>query len=1688
MKRQDKQNGTKRQQRSGRQTGSTHGNAPTGALKERAGNRTIQRALQAATESTGTPLPLGARLHYEGLLGADLGGVRIHQNSVADDVARMLSTRALTYGENILSRDNLLDPTSQSGQDILAHELVHTVQQGPARLPTDGAPHLEQRNGRAEREAHNAGRQMRTGVRVSGQVAPRTARPAIARFDPQEEGILPGAIAPGARLGELDEETTAAVFVQVSELSTAISAEDADGVLRVLRRNTVPELHVIRESYGEDFFHDLNRVLAPARVSALIIGDRWGEARALLGDVLTLREEIRTLNGSLSTNRAGIFRVLQQLDDQAALDLFNPFSLSGGSFHLVIPGADVPSSNYKDTRLALKAAMGAGSDDYYRAVRIILRKAENARAAGNREAFPGLVDLSGPEGGGVVGDPILVARVNLMWDRIVRADRPGHFFSPQNMGPGHAFLSLTDLSASGRRMIAERIRNRDFESFDESTVARLLEIAEEPDDATALVAATDEALVERSHDALGMQIAMERGGELFGRARAVQQRADHGEGGETEADVDAARRIESMLLDPFFLERIVRRSADLFMVENTYVGWFRSLGVSESTLGVFRMRHASNYRELFEAVSAISPDARVTAVNSANGRAMFKALNITPDQRAVIDSLVYQTGNINLSELGPGLPEGETGEQLEVTGPPGGELARAGARQAATVAAQRMLFAIDARHPERMFGIIAQLTPLQREVLLETSTGQQLERRLRGGSFESYLHWTAVSEALEGNVSRALWRLSFDSRGRVEDEDFYEQYLLYTSRESRAENRRGFVLWHRLQQHPDIELSEEDRALVDRYARERTNIAREGDEERRTRLTDAMLGAPQVLGNPSLDPNVEAEYLHFRVHDRAGVREGVTAPWGWEGHDYDEAVTAFMLRYEQVRPGGVSTVELAELVLLYHDAMSTITAYGDANDRFAKDMASMVGCIVGVIVVSVLSGGTMTPFAVGALAAFAGGAAAAATGYAIRAESSAEDLLLDFGAGAIEGALAVVGQQLAARVVRGFSGAASTTVRAAGANAVRQTAASRSARLAESILDGMIGGAGGELFQTMRNEALWDQEISRILATLLVAVARGSSMGVAGGTVGFGIGEAIGSGWQAMSRRHGRESANDILRAFEMAELDPRSIAAMDDAAQDALFRARALHRAGQNDVAARVLTDSAGLDPQAAHRVLTSLRERTMMIQRAAGESGRVMDDAAAEGLSRELGVDIRLDGSLDGAEVLVDYRLGTWGDTRALSVRVSRAATVGDVLAHSVVLRRITQFERQARTFRGLVERIHAWVRGRSQMLPRHQELLGELHKHGLMLEARYAALASGRLDDAARAALERDIVEIQGWVRRFQDELQDVGAPQGVIGTYRGGQTLEELDFAEDTMRQRARDFDVDEWRGMDRDFDPDADRMFDASRAQQAAGANRDRFMSSLQLPRGMSDEEIFALLGVVGRGRELRRELDAYIAAGFLSDDMIRAEIQAAIGGNSITRARRFGPVAYRVRAWARETALSRVGADVQQMRDMLEALPPFAKGDFYEAWFERTGPAGIAQVPVGRDAVERLRSDRILDRVERIDGRPLGEAGEADVRRLFGGETNSVEIPELRIRELKGGSVHSDNIPQLRDNIRLLQDARIKEMVLQVSRPEALTAVAGDLRVMLAMPNFFIEISDLSGTNIRIGTAQQLNALLGLPP
>ena len=78
----------------------------------------------------GSPLDKAFRAKVEPAMGADFSDVKVHSDLEADNLSKAIQAKAFTTGKDIFFRQGEYEPGSRGGQELLAHELTHVVQQG----------------------------------------------------------------------------------------------------------------------------------------------------------------------------------------------------------------------------------------------------------------------------------------------------------------------------------------------------------------------------------------------------------------------------------------------------------------------------------------------------------------------------------------------------------------------------------------------------------------------------------------------------------------------------------------------------------------------------------------------------------------------------------------------------------------------------------------------------------------------------------------------------------------------------------------------------------------------------------------------------------------------------------------------------------------------------------------------------------------------------------------------------------------------------------------------------------------------------------------------------------------------------------------------------------------------------------------------------------------------------------------------------------------------------------------------------------------------------------------------------------------------------------------------------------------------------------------------------------------------
>lgn len=156
-----------------------------------------------SSKGGGSPLPADVSSSMGEAMGADFSNVRVHTGSEAAGMSNSIQAQAFTHGNDVYFNEGKYNPGSSDGQRLLAHELVHTVQQGasikrkPAEQQKDEAVELTGK----EPETKDAGVQ-------------------------PEQAPSPPAAAPEPKTEEIPDATIQAKSMEAPALQRADNQED----------------------------------------------------------------------------------------------------------------------------------------------------------------------------------------------------------------------------------------------------------------------------------------------------------------------------------------------------------------------------------------------------------------------------------------------------------------------------------------------------------------------------------------------------------------------------------------------------------------------------------------------------------------------------------------------------------------------------------------------------------------------------------------------------------------------------------------------------------------------------------------------------------------------------------------------------------------------------------------------------------------------------------------------------------------------------------------------------------------------------------------------------------------------------------------------------------------------------------------------------------------------------------------------------------------------------------------------------------------------------------------------------------------------------------------------------------------------------------------------------------------------
>ena len=136
----------------------------------------------------GQPLDTGLQQSMGQAMGADFSGVRVHTDSQSDQLNQSIQARAFTTGQDVFFRQGEYNPGSRGGQELIAHELTHVVQQNGRTVRRSIEPQIT----KVERNIQKGSLSEKGGrvKRIIGRFFTKTLPEDVYRWDTREPKVI----------------------------------------------------------------------------------------------------------------------------------------------------------------------------------------------------------------------------------------------------------------------------------------------------------------------------------------------------------------------------------------------------------------------------------------------------------------------------------------------------------------------------------------------------------------------------------------------------------------------------------------------------------------------------------------------------------------------------------------------------------------------------------------------------------------------------------------------------------------------------------------------------------------------------------------------------------------------------------------------------------------------------------------------------------------------------------------------------------------------------------------------------------------------------------------------------------------------------------------------------------------------------------------------------------------------------------------------------------------------------------------------------------------------------------------------------------------------------------------------------------------------------------------------------------
>jgi len=200
-----------------------HSLQPTGGTSELGTHNyfSVPPVVHEVLRSPGQPLDARTRAFMEPRFGYDFSKVRLHTDARAAESAQIVNARAYTVGQDVVFSGAENHPDSKDGMRLLAHELVHTIQQRGKHADVQRLTfnRSASENDHLEAEADNAAEQVVSGRLAHALGAARTS--ALQRQDKNKPPPPPKVVAP------VEPNSTQKKMIDAARRAAAIRTQTA---------------------------------------------------------------------------------------------------------------------------------------------------------------------------------------------------------------------------------------------------------------------------------------------------------------------------------------------------------------------------------------------------------------------------------------------------------------------------------------------------------------------------------------------------------------------------------------------------------------------------------------------------------------------------------------------------------------------------------------------------------------------------------------------------------------------------------------------------------------------------------------------------------------------------------------------------------------------------------------------------------------------------------------------------------------------------------------------------------------------------------------------------------------------------------------------------------------------------------------------------------------------------------------------------------------------------------------------------------------------------------------------------------------------------------------------------------------------------------------------------------------------